>query len=1266
MSFLNKISYIPKIGKVVIVVGLCLSSLLMVGYFYLKANARELFLEFANEKTQGKYYVNLKHVQINLLDRNVRLKDFTFKEINEDTSESNIEYIRLPELDIQLASLTGLLYKKILIEHVNTTKPEIIYRVKKESHPDSSSMTQTFGKIFLSLESILSELNVNKISISEASLSLRFISDKSVMVEPFTNLNLTISDFNLDNDSTSLLHTSDIHFNTQQLQYTLPDSSTHFNLSSIDISTGEKHIAIKNVNFIHSNPSGTINKFEITIPEIRFRNADFYQLYHYNKIVADSIILLDAQVDLGFKKSFNTAKSSKVDIEKQLIESLHSCDIKYIGLLNSKLNFNTDFQELLNTIQVSKNDIEVWNLTKTPHKIYSLDSILIKVDNYKRYSEDSLYVATLGSVTMNKDKFILNDYHLHPSHELKNKNGIYLESKKLIIHQPDYYSIIVNATANVDDIELYEPKIKYIHNISIHQDKDKRSNKDRVQGIWSRVNLNYLKISNGEISYQSNLKKRKIDFNNVNTRIDFKYISDTISVLSVLHNCQYFNLKKINYEDSKRVVKSGNINYEKDKHYLVFNEFYFQDSIASFDIKNLGFKRLYLSKENVRCEKISWQEATIQIHQHQKQKTPTTSKHKTTPIFHIDTIQGNNARINYSNGETNVAFQGLINTIFSSNVNYETDFNWDHLSLDIQDVLVRTSDVQLKSPKVIIDDTKGSKLLQPILSITTASDQIHSQADSVTIHHLLVDQFINQHELSSDNIQLYQPEITITHKNNNAPSSSSDKKSSNIHLQNIGIINGKLQYKNTIQGQTQNIKLDSIQLKIASIQLDSNDFTSDNIDLNASLKSLVIKDSIFINCKQNIAFNAKKFSRNRENDIELYLNKIFIPVQHIKVLLKDESKVNLSKFDIELKNHHFKFDKHLNIIDFIKSKPDLEIRRVNTTLDTKDGTFHFHNISLSLSNDQLTLDSISYHPKYTLEEFNELYNIQKDYLRMHFGKIALTGIKLHHYIDDQDIFAQKLTLWNASISSTRDKSLDAAPVIEKTLLYGMLKKIPIPIFIQEVKLVNARASYTEFSTNHKSGTMYFDQINGSIKPFTNTTEHADTITLSCTSLLLGKTPLQLHYRESIKDTSSGFKYRLHMGKMDMSYLNPVITPLSNIVIKSGAIDTLIIRSAGNNVLCYGTINFYFRNLKININANSDESIINPLLDIASLYANTLILRTKNTDKIDKVYFERIPHKSIFNYWFKITLSGVMTGIGLRHDKAYQKKYEQYLNSQSIN
>lgn len=1267
MPITKKILSVSTLGKFSITISFSLVLLLTVGYFYLKANARELILDLVNEKTQGKYQIDLKHVYLNIWERNLKLKNFTLQETQLDTSKSNIEYIHIPDIDVQISSLFGLFYKRILIEHVITTKPELIYRVKKQNHIDSTTITQTFGKIFLSLESILKELNVGKIAIQEAALTLRFISKNSVVVEPFDHLNLTISNFNLNDDSPSLLHSSDIRFNTKQLQYTLPDSSTNVRLSSIDISTGDKYVIVKNVHFLHSDPNGTINKLVLNIPDIRFRNIDFYQLYNNDKIVADSIILSDAQIDIGFKKYFQEEKTSKVNIEKQLRESINSCDIQYIGLLNSKINLDTDFQKLLNNIQVSRNDIEVWNLRKKTKDMFTLDSILIKVDKYKRYSDDSLYVATLGSVTINKDNFTLNDYNLHPSHDLKDKNAIYLETKKLIINQPDYYSVIVNASANVDDVELYEPKIKFIQNISSSHEADKRSNKDKVQGVWSKINLNHLKISNGDISYESRLHKRHVELSNVTTRIDFKYIPDTFSFISMLHNCQYFNLKNINYHDKHRSFVSGNIYYEKEKYNLIFSELNYRDSNGSYTVKKLDLKKLHLSEHKIECGKISWQEATVAITPHHPTPSNLSSNKRFYPlVLQVDSIWGYNTKFIYLQTSKNNEVKCNVPSVFASNFHFDKYLSWDNLLLDMKDLSVKTNEVHLTTPSVYISEHSISKISKPILSIKNSEHEISSQIDSICLN-ISLNELLNHNKVTSNSLLIYNPKVKIHQLSPPYKHSNYQTKSHfSFDLQNIKINNGRIEYNNTVPNNTKKISMDSLEFKIATLQKDSIQFKSENIDLSTDIKNLSIKDSIFITTRKKVNINIKNVSQDEKENLQLYLKQLYIPIQNIKVLLKKDSKIDLSKFDIELKNHHFNFAHRLNIIDFIKSKPDLEIRKVNTELDTKDGLFKFHNISLSLSSEQITLDSISYLPKYTLEEFNELYGIQKDYLQLHIGKLALTGIQLHHYIDDQDVFAKKLTIWDASISSTRDKSLKDPPIIEKTLLHGMVKKIPIPLFIEEVNFINAQASYTEYSTSHKHGTITFDKIQCSIKPLTNTSEHADSMVLSCKALLLNQTPLQLVYRESIKDTSSGFKYHLHMGKIDMTNLNQVVTPLSNIVIKSGMIDTLIIRSIGNNVLCYGTINFYFRNLKININANSDESIINPLLDIASLYANTLILRTKNTDKMDKVYFERIPHKSIFNYWFKITLSGVMTGIGLRHDKAYQKKYEQYLNSQSIN
>jgi hypothetical protein len=79
------------------------------GYFYLKANAREIIIDYANEKCDNLYKVDLHHVQLNLFDRNLKIKNFTFTEIQHDTSTSNIEYIQIPEIEVQISSLSDIL-----------------------------------------------------------------------------------------------------------------------------------------------------------------------------------------------------------------------------------------------------------------------------------------------------------------------------------------------------------------------------------------------------------------------------------------------------------------------------------------------------------------------------------------------------------------------------------------------------------------------------------------------------------------------------------------------------------------------------------------------------------------------------------------------------------------------------------------------------------------------------------------------------------------------------------------------------------------------------------------------------------------------------------------------------------------------------------------------------------------------------------------------------------------------------------------------------
>jgi hypothetical protein len=133
----------------------------------------------------------------------------------------------------------------------------------------------------------------------------------------------------------------------------------------------------------------------------------------------------------------------------------------------------------------------------------------------------------------------------------------------------------------------------------------------------------------------------------------------------------------------------------------------------------------------------------------------------------------------------------------------------------------------------------------------------------------------------------------------------------------------------------------------------------------------------------------------------------------------------------------------------------------------------------------------------------------------------------------------------------------------------------------------------------------------------------------------------------------------------MSFLNPVLTPLSNVKIVSGSIDSFYLRAIAQEDISLGKMNMYYHNLRIRLMKGKDPTKSSITGDIASWIANTFVIKKNNNGRTGLVYFERLRDRSFFNYIVKMTFSGLATSVGVKKNRKYIKQYKRALNERDL-
>jgi hypothetical protein len=328
---------------------------------------------------------------------------------------------------------------------------------------------------------------------------------------------------------------------------------------------------------------------------------------------------------------------------------------------------------------------------------------------------------------------------------------------------------------------------------------------------------------------------------------------------------------------------------------------------------------------------------------------------------------------------------------------------------------------------------------------------------------------------------------------------------------------------------------------------------------------------------------------------------------------------------------------------------------------------NWYNAEYNYKSGTLSLDSFFYQPAQPRDSVIANTPYQTDYITFQSGAIKFTDFNLKKYETDTSLIANTITVTNPIITIYRDKQPPFLAGIIKALPVEMIKRITLPVSVQRVNLLDGTLLYSEkHAKTRAEGTLLLAHMNGSLTGIKNRNlGTTDSLTLALNAQLMDSALISLRVRESYADTLSGFLMTLRMRPTSLSFLNPVIAPLSNVIITSGVIDSLHLRAIGHDKLSFGKMNMYYHDLKIKLVKDGEEDKSSFMRDVATFLANTFIIKKNNNGRTGIVYFERLRDKSFFNYIVKMTFSGMATSVGAVKNRKYLKKYKRLLEEKSL-
>jgi hypothetical protein len=216
-------------------------------------------------------------------------------------------------------------------------------------------------------------------------------------------------------------------------------------------------------------------------------------------------------------------------------------------------------------------------------------------------------------------------------------------------------------------------------------------------------------------------------------------------------------------------------------------------------------------------------------------------------------------------------------------------------------------------------------------------------------------------------------------------------------------------------------------------------------------------------------------------------------------------------------------------------------------------------------------------------------------------------------------------------------------------------EIKLPVSVGKIKLHNMSVVYEELSdVSAKTGTVYFDNINGEMHNFTNGPAMAKgkNLTFNAKALFMKQVPMNVAFVFNLAKYKTGnFSADINAGAIKYSLLNKLAEPLGLFSIKSGEVQKTTAHMVGDNLNVSSDFVMLYNNLYV-IPLKRDDEAKKGLKKkkIIGAIANLLIIKNDNPGKKDelrkfKYVVQRKQHPNFFSQLWKSLLVGILKTIG---------------------
>jgi len=335
---------------------------------------------------------------------------------------------------------------------------------------------------------------------------------------------------------------------------------------------------------------------------------------------------------------------------------------------------------------------------------------------------------------------------------------------------------------------------------------------------------------------------------------------------------------------------------------------------------------------------------------------------------------------------------------------------------------------------------------------------------------------------------------------------------------------------------------------------------------------------------------------------------------------------------------------------------------------TPDGLYDasLKKIFFSTADRRIQLNGITLAPRYSRTDFYTQTGQTGDIYNLKFKQIDINDIDLQDFLRAQDLYAGVVNVKGANVQIYTNNAYKGKKSIKiGTDPQQALQKVSLDMLIKRVNIKDAKITYEETdATTKATGQILFTHTNGYLLNVTNDDDQKRRnpyMKAFVTTKFMDSAPFKVNFKFNLAAKDGAFNYSGELGSFDGRILDKLVKPLAMVHVQSADIDKLDFNIDGSNYGGKGSLQFYYRNLNIQLLKKVDGKAELQNQGLLSKVANSLIIDNNNPGsngvlRDGPVNLQREPDASFFTFLYKALLDGLKPSVG------YTKKTEGEVNT----